>query len=617
MLINDLREAKMKELEKNSTLPEGAHYDFDHASASSGRQSSQLPLQKTMKRIVISLHFSKFHAREMIREEKKEDIISTYRSAELAKIVPSGARYAYDVIAFVGENFFLKRRNLTDIYQEMRSKRQFPPIPYRSLYDLKLKFLFYFGELHRQSAPLLKEYFRERGNVTWLIDGTLEPGTPVFFGVKEALDNIFLWSWKIPTENDKDISTSLKKCVELFGSPGHVLRDLSERMREGCESALAHVPQKICHYHFAGAVGKELYKKPQEDLSKRLRAIKLRIYLRDQRGRQTQYLKKSIEKNGIPLVLKDLLEGRSIDVKCLKAFSSEVLLALHLWMLDYPKDSNRQGYPFDPFLLYLHRRIVKASEASKRIFSIDTVRQKHLRLLTNFSNQLDNYLTDSTIIEASSLYEKAYLVFERIREVLRLICKEPNPMHGSYELHPGEQRKIKNALEELQFEFNEETKKCYNPEEKNFYDIALHYLNKYSLYLAPTSHSKMAEELLVRTTTAIERHWGEGKRILREVQGCKKITRSFKAQPEEFMLIPNLKNPQYIKLMLGTFDKLPEKLAEAGKNAGTFNDWLKRKNPINTGRLPPRLLCDENFIDNLIGVFDAKLYSTKTATQIN
>jgi hypothetical protein len=33
----------------------------------------------------------------------------------------------------------------------------------------------------------------------------------------------------------------------------------------------------------------------------------------------------------------------------------------------------------------------------------------------------------------------------------------------------------------------------------------------------------MAEELLVRTTTAIERHWGEGKRILREVQGCKKL----------------------------------------------------------------------------------------------
>jgi hypothetical protein len=609
MLINDIRGKHMKELEENSKLPAGAKYDFDLSSISYDRELSNLPLQKTMKRTVISLNFSKFQAREIVREEKKKDKILVHRSDELAIIVPSGARYAYDLIAFVGENFFLKRRNLTDIYQEIKSKRQFPNIPYRSLYDLKLKFLFYFGKLHLQSAPLLREYFRERGNITWLIDGTLEPGTPVFFGVKEALDDIFLWSWKIPTENDKDISASLKKCVKLFGSPDYVLRDLSERMRDGCESALCGVPQKVCHYHFAAAVGKELYKDPQEELSKRLRAIKLRIYLRDQRGRQTQYLKKSIEKNNISLVLKDLLEGKAIDVKCLKTFASEVLLALHLWMLDYPKDSNRQGYPFDPFLLYLHRRIRKAFEASNRLLSIDTVREKNIRLLTNFSNQLDKYLTDPTIIEASSLYEKACLVFERIRDVLRLISKEPNPMHGSYKLNPGEQRKIKSTLDELEFEFGENSKNCTNPKEKSFYEIALNYINKYLLYLIPNSPSSMTEEMLVRTTTAIEKHWGEGKRILREVQGCKKITRSFKAQPEEFMLVPNLKNPKYIELILGTMDNLPKKLAEAGKNAGTFNNWLKRRNPINTGRLPSHLLCDENFIDNLIGIFDAKLYS--------
>lgn len=599
-LVNNLREDFRAQVEEKSRLPMQAKYNFDFSSSDSPK--AHLPLQKTMRRTVISLNFSKFQAREIIREEKKEDKIVNHRSPELMAMVPSGARYAYDLIAFVGEKVFLEGQKLTDIHKKLSN------IPYSSLYDIQGKFLFYYGELHRKAAPQLKEYLHKRGNITWLIDGTLEPGTPVFFGVKDALEGILLGSWKIPTENDQDIASSLRDCAEQYGNPDKILHDLSKRMSAGCESAIPGVPHTVCHYHFAGALGEELYKVPQELISKRLRAVKLQIRLKDQRSSQTQYLKKRIESNGISLVLSDLLTGKTIDVKCVETLGREVLLALHLWMLDYPQDGHRQGYPFDPFLLYFHRRIVKAYEASKRLLSIETIRKNNLRVLVNFSSQLEKYLADSIIVEASLLYEKAYDIFGRIREELRLICKGPNPMHGLYKLQHAEQNQLKDALHELRIEFDKEKQNITNPKEKNFYETALKYIDKYGPYLASATPLSNTGEMLERTTNGIEMHWNLSKRIRRQTHGRKKLTRDFYALPEEFMLVPNLQNPKYIEVVLGSFEKLPEKLAEAGKNAGPYSHWCKQKNPLNVGRLPARLLRNENFIDDLIGIFDTSCY---------
>jgi len=49
-----------------------------------------------------------------------------------------------------------------------------------------------------------------------LIDGTIEPGTPVFLGVKEAYEGIFLGCGKIPTENDKDIANCLIEVAKIL-----------------------------------------------------------------------------------------------------------------------------------------------------------------------------------------------------------------------------------------------------------------------------------------------------------------------------------------------------------------------------------------------------------------
>jgi hypothetical protein len=606
MLANKLQENVIKELETLSQFPAPLRYRFDRPFNSSESQQQALTVQKTSKRTIVSINFSTFQAKEVVREERKKDAISTHHSPELEAIAPRGARYAYDLIAFVGIRSFLEGRKLTEIQKELLNQRPFCHVPLSSLYDAQHKFLFYLGELHQQASAQLKAYLRERDNITWLIDGTLEPGTPLFFGVKEAEDNILLGSWKIPTENDEDISRCLSEAVERYGEPNQILHDLSARMHRACKIALPHVHHYVCHYHFARDVGEDLYTDPQQLLCKRLRAMKLKLRMKDQRSAQTQRLKKIIEETANPLVLNTLLSGEQINTVCTDALGREVLLALHSWMLDYPRDGHRQGFPFDPYLLYFHRRAVKVHDALTVLFSCDLVGKRAPKVLFNFFNRLNNYLNDPIIVKVTDLYEKACNIFGRIRKALLLSPKGSNPMHEPYDLRSEQQDNVKESLCELRNEFEKEKDNCADPKEEHYYEIAITHLDKYMPYLLPSSQNKASDDRLVRTTNALETHWSKGKRIRRQSHGRRKLTRDFQALPEEFMLVPNLQNPRYVALVLGSLEQLAKKLAEAGKNTSPFSHWRKRRHPLSIGRLPVRLLKEENFVDDLIQVYDAQ-----------
>ena len=601
MLVNELRESVNMQLETVSRLPPQAEYTFESPLEFEGKK---LFVQKTGHRSVVSLNFSKFQAREVIREKKEDGKTLTFHSPRLMSIVPSGAGYAYDLIAFVGRKSYLEGHKLKSIQEEIINQHGLPYIPFSSLYDLQRKFLFYLGEVHRQAAPRLKDYLQERGNNTWLIDGTIEPGTPVFLGIKEAYEGMFLGGGKIPTENDRDIANCLIEVAKSYGAPDEILHDLSERMFNACEIAFPTKPHRVCHYHLVRDIGDDLYEVAQEMLSKRLRAMKLQPNLKDQRSNQTQWLQRAIKEKDMPLILKDLLNGKEIDNGWTKGLGREALLALHGWMLDYPSDGNRQGFPFDPYLLYLHRRIVIAYDASQHLLSSEAAKKNLPKALFTFSTKLEKYLTDPVIIEATELYEKAFDIFERIRDALRLGAKGSSPMHESYELRCDEQNDVSESLNELRKQFEENKRNCSYPKELKLYDIAQVHLEKYEPYLFPVKTNGTEEAKIVRTTNGLESHWSEGKRARRQIHGRSKLTRDFHALPSQYMLIPNLKNPCYIEIVLGSLEQLPDKMAEAGRTSGSYSDWCKRQKPMHIGRLPVRLLRRENFIDDLIDIFN-------------
>ena len=95
MLVNELRENVNMQLETASQLPNQAKYTFESPLEFKGEK---LFVQKTGHRTVVSLNFSKFQAREVIRERRENGKALTFHSPRLTSIVPSGSRYAYDLI---------------------------------------------------------------------------------------------------------------------------------------------------------------------------------------------------------------------------------------------------------------------------------------------------------------------------------------------------------------------------------------------------------------------------------------------------------------------------------------------------------------------------------------
>ena len=182
-------------------------------------------------------------------------------------------------------------------------------------------------------------------------------------------------------------------------------------------------------------IGKDLYERPHAALSERVQQIKLHGRLKEQRKGQTTWLREHVEQ---PLVLAAALRGEIFHISPNEeTLGREVLLAFHQWILDYARDGRRQGFPFDPYLLYFHRRIVRATEALGKLLSDPQVRQSAPRVILNFEKLLQDYIRDPKVINAARQYEEAFSVFAKLRTVLRLVGGRRATASGPIPAGPG------------------------------------------------------------------------------------------------------------------------------------------------------------------------------------
>ena len=574
--MQELQAATQRELQ-TAAAGDGLCHRFDQAPHGTR-------VQKTTRRQIVTLQLARFEAVEVVRTAPHE--VGHLRSP-LADLVPKGGTYGYDVMSHIGCETFLRGRPLQAVAQELPQ-----PIPFSSLYDLQQKFLFYLGHLHREATPQLAAYLQQRGGSTWLIDGTIEGDTPMYFGVHDAQDNFLLGTWKIPTENADAITPCLVEAADRFGRPQRVLHDLSKAMAEACKRLGENVPHTVCHFHLLRDVGQDLYAGPQAALRELVRRLKLQARLKEQRSGQTEWLRDHLEH---PRVLADLLSGSRTKTAG-ETLGREVLLAFHQWILDYPHDGRRQGFPFDPYLLFFHRRVVRAAVAVERLLKEPGLRSQTPRVLRNFAEMLRTYLDDPQVVAASSQYEAACQLFERLRTVLRLSAQGDHPLHERYVLGETETQDVRQALETLQVECREQSRAAADKTRRDRYQVVVDHLERYEGHLFAAEDADCQE----RTTNQLEGFWGASKRRCRQRHGRCQLTRDFQSLPADYMLVGNLDNPVYVELVLGELSALPRKLAEAGRTAGPWTRWRQAQQPLRAGRLPRRLVRAENFLDTLV-----------------
>jgi hypothetical protein len=254
-------------------------------------------------------------------------------------------------------------------------------------------------------------------------------------------------------------------------------------------------------------------------------------------------------------------------------------------------------------LLNFHRRIEKATSAMDRLLEHDSTAKRFPRGMHNLAAKFHSYMEDKVVKEAAKLYEQAYEIFHRLRRTLRLSVGGPCPLSEGYQLDGRQAVQVQESLEQLLREYTEIAEQLGQTDEGKLYQTVVSHLNKYWQRLnAPAEQLRMKNKQ-VRTTNELETEWRWAKRNRRRTNGRSKLTRDFQALPCEYMLVNNLRNDRYVQLVLGSLSALPAKLAEAGQRAGPFSKWRKQNRTMAPGRLPKKLLRQQNYLDDLTDSF--------------
>ncbi|MFO7904737.1 MAG: hypothetical protein R6U98_18880, partial [Pirellulaceae bacterium] len=184
-------------------------------------------------------------------------------------------------------------------------------------------------------------------------------------------------------------------------------------------------------------------------------------------------------------MLQRLLRGEESIVEWTGTLNREVRPAFHFWILDYAADGNRQAFPFDPYLLYLHRRLVKANEALGRLLAQPAVTAWAPKPLWNLCHQLERYCGDTQIITAAAYYENAYHEFDRFRTIPWLCSQGPSPMYDAYQLTTRQEQEIRDSLDPLCQEYRQRIEACVDDVERDICTIILTHIERYLPHLLP------------------------------------------------------------------------------------------------------------------------------------
>ena len=229
----------------------------------------------------------------------------------LAALVPKGGKYGYDLIAHVGTQTFLEGRGLQAVAAELRPLG----IPFSSLHDMLMKFLYYFGLLHRTTPhPVLRDWFRQRGRMT-VADGCHDRTrySCVFWPSGSRKTASVCKHGRSPAKTPTSRSLAFIRPASGSELPSEVLHDLGDAMTVACETVWGKercgtaCASSIC----SADIGEDLYGGPQATLTELVRKLKLHPRLKEQRRGQTDWLREHIDDT---TALVQLLRGQAADV---------------------------------------------------------------------------------------------------------------------------------------------------------------------------------------------------------------------------------------------------------------------------------------------------------------
>ena len=510
--------------------------------------------QKSKTRLLTTLAGGTVTAREIRKHCRSCRARPVAVSRQLAGLAPPGQRYGYDLIVRVGLARHLHLRQREEIRADLA--RQGIRLSTGSISALCDRFLTALEALHWERAPALRAAMPH--GYPLHIDATCDRGRGGTFLCLAGWTGWVLHAVRIASENAGELRPAVERTLAAFGDPLAVVRDLGAAGAQAVAACRRRdIPDLLCHFHFLAALGRKLLDGHYSLLRSRISRSKVRT--------QLQAL---------------LRQARSADKV------RPDLPALLLWVLE-GEGRKHLPYPFSlPHLAFARRCERFPAQRDLRLPAPRTRLEQ--RMLRQAAEALADLRRLDPKAQLSDRLERTWAVFRRLRSMLRLEEDElPRGPRTTAPLAPAAAAARLQAIAADLQRYHDELRRRFQPGSSGARGgfqperIVLRYLDRYGDGLTghPVARDEAGRALQVveRTNNVIEQFFGTAKQGLRRRVGRAHLGRDLEDQPAQVALTANLRHADYVRILCGTLDQLPQAFAQLDGQPCAGPSRLERK----------------------------------------
>lgn len=534
-------------------------------------------VQKSVPRQGATLAHGTFTARETVFVcptgcHQAQGRLSTRRAQVLHEALLPGRSIGYDVMAFVGKERFLRHRQREEIQESLQSEHGIV-LSTGTISDLAQLFAEYLGALHLARAGKLRAAMQRDGGWPMHIDATGENGRGTLLVAYAGWRGWVLGAWRITTERADAILPKLREVANLFGAPCAVVRDLGRAMISAASALVAElgapIPILSCHAHFLGDVGRDLLDEGYDSLRRLFRTTELRPDLR----LFARTIGRTLGED-IPQV-REAVAAWSASQEGGHALPDEpthalgIIRALAQWVLDYPADSSGEDYPFDRPYLDLYDRVLHARHVCNAFLRIRPADKSVLRAIDGLVRILDHVLGKPEFAQVARTLRRRAELFDELRTALRLFPAKPDGTRTPLSVDcPRELQDIQAAVERFIASLRERRPQRGPAQDtREAIDEILAHLDRHGSSLWGHAIPLPDEagggfRLVSRTNNNLEGQHRAVKQGERRRSGRRVLADDFEHLPPQAILARNLLCPDYVEIICGNLDDLPQAFAE-------------------------------------------------------
>lgn len=497
-------------------------------------------------------------------------------SEELRRLSPTGCKFGFDVLVYVGQALFMRNRGVKEIVQDLSEKNV--TISAREVGYLGRKFIIYLSLAHQDSQPYLKAAMQRRGGYILHIDGTCEGGSPILFAGLDELSGVVLESVKMPSEHADTLIPFLTGIRDRYGVPLGLVHDMGRGILAAVADVFPGVADYICHFHFLRDIGKDLLEKEYNDLRNGLKKHRVRVLLR-------QKLKAAGQKSdGNTVKLGLLLDNNKPGAPLAEWVPMELSRTLIHWILDYPSQLAGYGFPFDRPHQVLYQRLGLACRLLQRMPKV--IEGRAGRPLRGLLRLLETATSDGKLKRAAQELAKKAAVFDALRQALSIA----RPEGGRGLNDEGDEPDLKTIEQKVK------VFRRWVVEEKRLatnraYLKMISQIDKYwtKLFADPLIVTTNDGPMLIqpqRTNNILERFFRDLKRGNRQREGTASLSKTLRYILKETPLVKNLSNEDYMKIILDGCPTLEERFATIDSKRAAE---ALQKSQWNADRVSPKM----------------------------